>query len=239
MIAALARYVPRSVTNRVKRALRSTYPFHCPLCGLYAGAFEPFGNPPRPHALCPYCGSLERDRLTTRWIGRYSQARGRVLHIAPESSLAPFLGTRARFYASVDLGLDERQPMVKSDLTRLAFRSSQFDFLYCSHVLEHVPDDRAAMRECLRVLAPTGIATFQVPMRGTRTYEDWSLVTPEQRLAAFGQRDHVRMYGSDFVERLASAGFIVDTITPEALSGGVHVINATWAEPIFVCRRGV
>ena len=81
----------------------------------------------------------------------------------------------------------------------------------CSHVLEHVQDDQQAMRELYRVLKPGGWAVLMMPMEPDRaeTFEDASVVEPEEREQVFGQNDHVRMYGQDFKERLEHAGFTV------------------------------
>lgn len=101
---------------------------------------------------------------------------------------------------------------VASDLTALAFPDGAFDAAYCSHVLEHVPDDRAAMRELHRFIRPGGFAVIQVPTRGDETYEDFGITTPQDGLQAFGQKDHVRVYGLDVTERVRSAGFQVSAL---------------------------
>jgi hypothetical protein len=38
---------------------------------------------------------------------------------------------------------------------------------------------------------------------------------PEEGLQLFGQKDHVRMYGSDFLDKLKIAGFIVRSVRPD------------------------
>ena len=47
--------------------------------------------------------------------------------------------------------------MVRMDICDIPYRDNTFDVIYCSHVLEHVPDDRKAMREFLRVLKVGGM----------------------------------------------------------------------------------
>src|SRR4029077_8850135 len=83
---------------------------------------------------------------------------------------------------------------------------SYFYLILCSHVLEHVPDDRAAMSELRRVLAPGGLALVLTPYRPeVPTYEDPSVSSPLDRMVAFGQQDHVRIYGMDLADRLREA----------------------------------
>jgi SAM-dependent methyltransferase len=90
--------------------------------------------------------------------------------------------------------------------------ANSFDVVYCSHVLEHVPDDRAAMRELRRALSPNGWAVFMVPITAPVSFEDPHVTRPEDRESIFGQRDHVRRYGPDFRSRLGQAGFKVRAI---------------------------
>jgi len=103
--------------------------------------------------------------------------------------------------------------MVRMDITDIPFPEQSFDAIYCSHVLEHVQDDRKAMRELFRILKKDGWAILVVPITMEETFEDPSMVDAQQRLDAFGQEDHVRKYGRDYVDRLREAGFEVDVIT--------------------------
>jgi ubiquinone/menaquinone biosynthesis C-methylase UbiE len=99
--------------------------------------------------------------------------------------------------------------MVKMDITNIQFPDETFDVVYCSHVLEHVPDDRKAMREFYRVLKSNGWAVLLVPIIVEKTFEDPSIDKPKDRLRLFGQSDHVRKYGRDYVDRLRESGFSV------------------------------
>jgi SAM-dependent methyltransferase len=99
--------------------------------------------------------------------------------------------------------------MLTFDLTALSFADASFDFVFASHVLEHIQDDRRAMAEMFRVLSPGGLAFVEVPVLAQHTYEDATITDPAARLAAFGQSDHVRICGLDYEERLRNAGFDV------------------------------
>jgi ubiquinone/menaquinone biosynthesis C-methylase UbiE len=109
--------------------------------------------------------------------------------------------------------------MLRMDITKIELADNVFDVIYCSHVLEHVVEDRQALREFYRVLKPNGWAILLVPVTVDRTLEDPTIVSPEERLRVYGQDDHVRRYGPDFVDRVREAGFHVRTIQVSDLYG--------------------
>jgi predicted SAM-dependent methyltransferase len=140
----------------------------------------------------------------------------KVLHVAPELCFESRLrGRLGENYITADL-YDPRA-MVKMDITNIKYDNQSFDVIYCGHVLEHVQDDRRAMREFHRVLRRNGWAILLVPITAEETFEDPSIVDPKQRLEAFGQEDHVRRYGPDYIDRLREAGFKVDVAKVEDL----------------------
>lgn len=188
--------------------------YRCPICSWSFRQLMPFGVHTRPNAYCPRCGSLERHRALwlylRRAVGFPPSAPMRLLHIAPEPALMRrFRRTRQLDYVTFDL----TSPLadVHGDICELPFPDASFDALLCNHVLEHVEDDRRAMAELRRVLRRGGWAMLQVPWDPERavTYEDPSIVTPEDRTLHFSQFDHVRIYGRDYVDRLEAAGFAV------------------------------
>jgi len=97
------------------------------------------------------------------------------------------------------------------DITNIPYKDHSFDVVLCNHVLEHVVDDQKAMRELFRVLTPGGWAILNSPIdpRRAKTFEDPNITSPQDRERAFGQQDHVRIYGCDYRERLEKAGFKV------------------------------
>jgi ubiquinone/menaquinone biosynthesis C-methylase UbiE len=99
--------------------------------------------------------------------------------------------------------------MVRMDITDIQYPDEYFDVIYCSHVMEHVQDDKKAMREFYRVLKSGGWAILLVPITADKTSENSSVVDPSERLRIFGQEDHVRRYGTDYLDRLEGAGFEV------------------------------
>jgi SAM-dependent methyltransferase len=215
----------------------------CPCCGWEGEAFGPGGHVQRPNARCPACKALERQRLLALYLRietRLLTHPARLLLVAPETGLLRMFGDAPLLdWVTMDIAARPRV-QVQADLTCLPFPTDAFDAIICSHVLEHIPDDRAAMREMARVLAPGGQALVVVPMgwRLRTTYEDPSITDRAGRKAAFGQGDHVRLCGRDYGDRLAEAGL---TVEPFAYA---HAFDLELAqryglersEVIFVCR---
>ncbi|WP_309650414.1 methyltransferase domain-containing protein [Nocardioides sp.] len=207
---------------------------YCPTCDrIVKKDFKP-GPGGRPDASCPRCRSLERHRFFAILLSVLAPLLDDIdllLEVSPSPQTTPLLGRLgARTHLKLDLGADNRRVDVLGSLTDVPLADDSVDLLVCYHVLEHIPDDLAAMREIGRVLAPDGLGILQVPFRpGTVTDEDPS-ADEEERVRRFGQADHVRYYGDDFEDRLASCGLAIQRITPRSLLGGEM---ATWvrAEP--------
>jgi SAM-dependent methyltransferase len=212
----------------------------CSVCGRAAEEFGP-GPDGRREASCPSCKSLERHRFLVQLLAVVVPdvvSDGVILEIAPNQFLTRTLARFGRVLR-VDLHPTARWVDVAGDLTRLPVRSAAVDALVCYHVLEHVPDDLAAMRELARVLAPGGVAFVQVPIRrGTTTDEDPS-ASPEERTRRFGQVDHVRWYGDDFETRLADSGLRARVLTLEEVVSPwmVDVFRLTPGEQVWLCSR--
>jgi len=142
----------------------------------------------------------------------------KMLHVAPEPCFeSRFRKQLGANYITADLS--DPRAMVKMDITDIKYPDESFDVIYCSHVLEHVPDDRRAMREFRRILTRNGWAILLVPVYEGKTFEDPTIVDPQERLKAFGQDDHVRIYGEDYVDRLRDAGFKVQVTRIDELVG--------------------
>jgi SAM-dependent methyltransferase len=184
----------------------------CPVCDSRFRKFMPYGyNQVRENALCPKCLSLERHRLLWLYLknctGFFSE-KLKVLHVAPEQCFHKrFRHMKNLTYITADL----ESPLADFilDIQQMPFGDAEFDVVICNHVLEHVPDDRKAMGEIFRVLKHGGSAIMQVPMDISmeKTYEDPSIVDPFEREVHFRQKDHYRLYGRDYLERLKECGF--------------------------------
>lgn len=144
---------------------------------------------------CSGCDSRSRHRglavLLPRLLDEY--APGRVLHFAPEPVLRRCFARPEIVYETADLHLDDVTHR-GVDLQHLPFAGGAYDLVVCNHVLEHVPDDAAAVGEIARVLSPKGAAVITVP-------GDFSRSTT---ICFTGElpNGHYRDYGLDFVQQL-------------------------------------
>jgi len=215
----------------------------CPVCETSSRKFAPFGEVPRRDALCVTCGALERHRLTWLFFRRktdlFGRRAARMLHVAPEPTIEAALRSHlGEAYVTADL--HDPKAMLRMDITDIRLPDESFDVIYCSHVLEHVPDDRKAMRELRRILKGDGWAVFQVPVTEDATIEDPSVTDPKERARLFGQEDHVRRYGPDCADRLVDAGFRVTVTNPADFlsSEEIERMGITQAAgEIYYCTR--
>jgi len=184
----------------------------CPVCGGRFRKFLPYGyNRVRKNVLCPKCLSLERHRLIWLYLKNrtdFFREPLRVLHVAPEQCFYKIFRKMPRL-AYVTADLESPLADIKCDIQNLPFADSEFDMVICNHVLEHVPDDKKAIREIFRVLKKGGSAILQVPTSYSmeHTYEDPAITSSAERERHFRQKDHYRLYGKDYLQRLTEAGF--------------------------------
>jgi len=191
--------------------------FTDPIDGKSFRKLLPYGyGTQRSNALSPSTLSLERHRLLWLYLKNetdFFTSPKKVLHIAPEQCfLKLFKNQQNLDYTTADL----YSPIadVKADICDLPFDENTFDVVFSNHVLEHIENDKKAMSELFRVLKPGGMGIFQIPQDLTleKTYEDFSIISKEDRKKHFGQYDHVRVYGSDYFDKLRSVGFTVNEI---------------------------
>lgn len=212
--------------NRKLRKKLNEYEFfyppkECPICGYKGINFRQYPQIIHREVICPGCSGQERHRAVWLYFeknGHLLDDGNKVLHFAPEAPFYDLFKSKNIEYHAVDLYSTNPRVEEKMDIQDIQYDDDYFDLIYCSHILEHVPDDIKAMHELLRVLKPGGTAIIMVPINGvvyelpfdeSKTYEDESIDTPEAREKYYGQDDHVRLYGSDFKERLLEAGFTI------------------------------
>jgi SAM-dependent methyltransferase len=169
----------------------------------------------------------------------FDQRPRSMLHIAPEWELSCKLKVQPNLrYVTADLNMP--WVSVRFDINQLPHPDGGFDVVYCSHVLEHIPDDRRAMREICRVLKPGGWAVIIVPITTDVTFEDLSVTDPDERHRLFGQNDHVRRYGPDIENRLADSGFDVQVFQAADVvdeDEGRRLAIPFKSSPMYYCKR--
>lgn len=172
---------------------------------------------------CPRCGASDRDRLYALYLEEYFRDRARrrpscFVEFGPSAPLSRFVRdavARHRLPMShrrADLlapDVDDRVDVMDMP----TYADASVDFFFCSHVLEHVRDDRRALRELHRILAHDGQGILMVPiLLGIDAIdEDPDVEDETERWRRFGQHDHVRLYSrAGFLARVREAGFAVD-----------------------------
>lgn len=158
---------------------------------------------------CPRCRSYPRHRGFSYLLDHHLAERirepgsggGLRLLFAPEPGMRMLLGRHVSGLVGVDRSPINELVEHLEDIQDLSFADGSVDFFSCFHVVEHVPDDRAALRELARVLHPGGVGIFNVPISfGRRETIAFGAPNP----LAF---NHWFDYGEDFPERLVEAGF--------------------------------
>lgn len=183
---------------------------YCPICNT-EGQFKDFGiTLLRKSVQCPNCNSLERHRLLYFIYKKYflnTEKVIKVLHTAPEKCIYDVICKNPNIdYTPIDLCPEKYKfcQCKKEDITNLSFTENTFDFVLSNQVMEHILDEKKYISELLRVLKPGGyfLLNFPVDMALDKTFQDDSIITPEEREKYYGQDDHVRKYGRDIFDKL-------------------------------------
>jgi SAM-dependent methyltransferase len=231
--------------------------FLCPFCETEFNTFFEFGfdnEAIRRHNIvgaginkngtCPSCRSNDRERHVFLYLQKYHSSlfvdQYKLLHIAPEKNLWElFIKKKNIEYTAA--GFDMQLASVKMDITKIPQKNDYYDVIICNHVLEHIIDDKSAMLELFRVLKKGGFAILQVPISfdNRDTIEDKSVIDPNERREIFGQSDHVRIYGRDYLARLKDIGFMVETFEAKEEFNQNDLVKYSLIqnEKIFVCFK--
>lgn len=189
--------------------------YTCPCCRWRLRAFTHGGASFKARYLgyCPRCHAKARHRRIWLFLEQKTNLFTdplRLLHVSPEYCFSRrFKKMNNLDYIGADLN-ECPNISIRMDLASTSIRSEIFDAIICIHILEHIEDDRVAMKELYRVLKPGGWAVVSVPVRwDQKTYENPNVISPEERELAFGETTHVRLYGYDVIDRLEECGFRV------------------------------
>lgn len=231
--------------------------YECPYCGYKAKELLPIGLPHKANVDnriigagqrkggCVKCDSMDRDRLLFAYLNHEMNVfqdlkEYSILHLAPEWRLTElFQKYQYKEYVCTDKfmpGYKYPSHTIDMDIMNITFTEGTFDLVICNHVLEHISDDIAAMKELYRVLKNNGTAILQVPISAIlkNTYENPDVITDEQRIEHYGQYDHVRIYGQDYVSRLQLVGFKVNRVN---ISKKYQKYGVIKEEDLFICTK--
>jgi len=234
------RYVPyvSELYRAARRAVRSfAYADQSVYCLVCKGNFKSWR-----HQSCPVCDAAPRQKLAALTLSRLKAegelTGGALLYFAPDFGMKMFLRDMGIPFTTIDIAAPDAE--IKADATKLPLPDRSYRALMSSHVLEHIPDDSAAMHEMWRVLQDGGVAVVQVPLNQTAqvTDEDSGIADEAERTRRFGQHDHVRLYALDIVQRLQEAGFAVEVSRPVENMSAVEAKRlGLWSDVVFICRK--
>ena len=191
----------------------------CNICGSHLKRWKLYGDKSKKNPVCPVCNSFGRHRFLWYCIQNNIiniESDHKILHIAPELSIRNLLEKKIEEKNYITADLYEDDVTIKLDITKTLLPDCAYDWIICSHVMEHVNDDDKALSECYRILKPGGKLIVQVPLgNNSITIEDSNIKEPCLREKVYGQSDHVRLYGQDINDRIISNGFDVTVLDPK------------------------
>ncbi len=232
---------------------------YCCICDRNIGSFFPYRGGKRAPLMvalgtigsnvknfgCPSCGCHDRERhllLYLEALGLIDSFEGAaILHFAPELRLSEIVEAKVPGrYVKGDL-YPTSESIETIDMLAIDYPSESFDFVIANHVLEHVDDDLLALSELRRVLKAGGYAILQTPFSDklTQTFSDPGIDSSSARYQAYGQEDHVRLYGRDIFARIESAGFRSRVATHEEKLADIDPLKfgVNEKEPFFLFER--
>lgn len=257
------------IRNILKLVRYWGFQYSCPLCNKNFRKFVPNNKRTggqmtiekykivamgtRANYACPRCGSTDKERLVWLYLTREMKISSRhlkILHAAPEIKTRKILSSLPnieyisgdKFEGDTRYSDGRYSGAMYLDVTKIPFQNDKFDLIICNHVLEHVPDDRRAVKEMYRVLKPGGRAILQVPVsyQLERTIENKNIVDPTEREKAFGQKDHVRVYSeADYISKLNEAGFKIRPVEQKEFLRPEEIENAGLSrrEKVYVAEK--
>jgi SAM-dependent methyltransferase len=187
----------RFIVKKARRLARRVLPK--PRCNICGGTRFGLGPQRRlsesgKRPMCMGCQSLERHRAFRKVLDRLGPAQfkaWRCLQFSKDPTADP------AWFGSFEISLHGGRNHL--DLQNIARPDGSYDVIICNHVLEHVADYRAALRELRRVLNPGGflLLSFPDPYRREHTV-DWGYAKEEQH-------GHYRLFGRDVEPVIAAA----------------------------------
>jgi len=106
-------------------------------------------------------------------------------------------------------GHNQARYIFMADITNYPIRDNMFDVIYFNHVIEHIPNDVAALAEVYRVLKPGGLLILGTPNEGVWMWQLAYRLQPRMRRVS----DHVQFYTAETLEaKCRAVGFTVGEV---------------------------
>ena len=192
----------------------------CPVCGWRGPRFLNFVSADEiiSNCICPGCGSFDRHRQLVLGV-RAELGTG---NSAPEVMLGFSLSTALRFLleheglarcfrCDVTADDDRFAPDVVSDLRCTPYADESVDWVFCSHVLEHIAELDLCVDEILRILKPGGLAWLQVPFEPGIAHSRRIPIDPHRAHA------HAWQFAPDFGGLIERDGWTISEIVAEEM----------------------
>ena len=213
------RFLVTEISNqRRKDSILEGSKYHCPVCDNDLGGFVHLSNSLRYswNSACPHCSSRSRHRGLYFLYKQDLKPGMQVMHFAPEPVFYDLFTSLNVDYKTTDYFLEDVD-FPGEDIQNLSFDEDQYEVVLCNHVIEHVPDDEAAIMEMNRILKPGGKAIITIPgdfQRGNTLYFDH-----------LDFNGHYRDYGMDFRQKLTKYFDNVEVIDLHKFDEGKHGIK--------------
>lgn len=197
---------------------------YCNLCDKYFFSFLMIGEKgklAKQHNLigmgprrggCPMCGSSDKYRWLYYVLRNYTEIfikQCSVLHFAPEKVISNKICENKQVYYVTGDKVDGLADSV-IDMTDIHYSDNTFDYVIAGMVLEHIEDERRALSELKRVCKPQGKIILAIPfcedMKSTLSNPE--IKSQDDKMRYYGHRDHVRLYGRDYAQRIADFGLV-------------------------------
>ena len=199
----------------VEKATRS-HQCACPVCAWEGFSFRTFLSADEiiPRSICPGCGSFDRHRQLVMGVRDELAARpGWNPHVMVGFSLSTAMrflleheGLARCFRSDIDAEDRRFSPDFVADLRRAPLADDSVDWVFCSHVLEHIPELDHCVDEILRVLKPGGAAWLQVPFEPGLAHSRRIEIDPHRAHA------HAWQFAPDFGKLIHRSGWEVTEI---------------------------
>lgn len=215
----------------------------CPVCDWRGHRFRNFLSADEVirHCICPGCGSFDRHRQLVVGVREELAANPGS---APKVMIGYSLSTAMRFLleheglarcfrSDIDAADKRFSPDLVMDLRTSSLIDGGVDWVFCSHVLEHIPELEMCVDEILRILKPGGAAWIQVPFEPGRAHSKRIEIDPHRAHA------HAWQFGPDFGELLGRSGWRVTEVRASDQIDAAHrrSFGVATEERYWLCRK--